>query len=273
MTSLERRSSTTIDYRSHGRLSEPGTYRSSLRSLPDGPRLLLPVIQGLLLHSDQLRLYGLSAEDFASISRETLPVEARLNEIFARNSAPLATARAPRERVLATCRDFALLLTACLRESGKPARVRCGFAVYFNPSRFEDHWVCEYWDEAGQGWLLADAQLDETHRRHLGLAFDPAQLPAGVFLTARQAWAAYRSGDVPGGRFGHGQAVGPHMLLVNLARDYLALQKQETSDWDNWRDSLPWSVDIEPAERERGDDLATAIADLERRPAEPYGIR
>jgi hypothetical protein len=34
------------------------------------------------------------------------------------------------------------------------------FGAYFNPPKFEDHWVCEYWDAERRGWALADAQLD-----------------------------------------------------------------------------------------------------------------
>ena len=268
MASPGRRSSITIDYRSHSSLSDPGKDSAALRALPDSPRQLLPVIQGLLLHSDQLRLYGLCGAAVPSISRETLPVEARLAAIFTGDPAPLVTARPPGERSLATCRDFALLLTACLREKGWAARVRCGFAAYFTPSRFEDHWVCQYWDEADGGWRLADAQLDQLHRRHLGIAFDPAELPHGAFLTGPQAWAAYRCGRIPGARFGHGQAVGPQMLLVNLVRDGLALLKQETSDWDSWRESLPWSADLEPGLQQSGDDVAAAIARLETRSRE-----
>jgi transglutaminase-like putative cysteine protease len=44
------------------------------------------------------------------------------------------------------CNSYALMLVSMLRANGVPARSRCGFGAYFNPPKFEDHWVCEYWN-------------------------------------------------------------------------------------------------------------------------------
>ena len=41
-----------------------------------------------------------------------------------------------------------------VRAQGTPARARCGFGAYFGKGRFEDHWVCEYWDAAEERWRL-----------------------------------------------------------------------------------------------------------------------
>jgi hypothetical protein len=40
---------------------------------------------------------------------------------------------------------------------GHPARIRCGFAGYFEARRWIDHWVVEYWD--GDRWQLTDPQI------------------------------------------------------------------------------------------------------------------
>ncbi len=251
-------------YRRHGATSDPGDQAGALSALPDELPALLEVLQGLLLHVDELRLYGLSPCQVADLSRETLPVAERLRRILASDKTPLTMPRSPAERQPATCRDFALLLTACLREKDWVARVRCGFAGYFAPGVYEDHWVSEYWDETEGRWRLADAQLDAEHRAHFGIDFEPGQLPDSAFLNAGQAWQAWRQGREEAACFRHGAAVGAPMLLTNLARDRLALAKQETSPWDGWRAALPWEAGLDAALLAEGDALADAIDRIDR---------
>ena len=57
------------------------------------------------------------------------------------------------------------------------ARPRCGFGAYFMPSHYEDHWVCEYWNENEQRWVLVDAQMDELQTNVLELRFHPLDVP------------------------------------------------------------------------------------------------
>ncbi|MDA1073029.1 MAG: hypothetical protein O2825_16770, partial [Proteobacteria bacterium] len=155
------------------------------------------------------------------------------------------------------CRDFALMLTAMLRHKGVPARVRCGFAGYFGDG-WEDHWVCEC--RAGDRWALADPQLDGAHRRHLAVAFDPADMPRDRFLCAWEAWHAIRQQGAAAEGFGHGDATGLWFVAVNLARDLHALAKRETSAWDGWRDAAAQDRVLDAA----GLRTAQAMADLAR---------
>ena len=74
------------------------------------------------------------------------PIAERLARIVELDDQPLHIARKPEGRALQRCNSFALMLVTMLRAKGVPARSRCGFAVYFNPPNFEDHWVCEYWN-------------------------------------------------------------------------------------------------------------------------------
>ncbi|MGI9464074.1 MAG: transglutaminase domain-containing protein [Aestuariivirgaceae bacterium] len=246
---------------SHGPWTSPGGFKEPIAVLPGDVPALAAVVGGLLIHTDYLALYDVQPTDFTSQSRETLMVAQRLQQILEANDAPLNVARAPADRALATCRDYALMLCALLREKSIPARVRCGFARYLTAGQYADHWVCEYWDDGA--WHFADAQLDGEQRAHLALRFDTADLPPGAFLTAQQAWTEYRSGMAEGGRFGHGDAVGPWFLLVNLARDLLALGGQEVSAWDDWRSALPWGDKLDADNLARCDELAEAIAAVE----------
>lgn len=215
---------------------DPGRHAAALEVLPQDPAVLLEVVQGLLLH-DHFGglLYGPPPPGFAAASRVTLPVAARLDAVLAAEPKPLSETRAPFARQVGTCRDFALLLAAFLRAQGRPARVRCGFANYFEAGRWEDHWVCEY--RNGESWIFADAQLDAAHRDHLGIAFDPAALPAGRFRPAQEIWRACKAGEIDPATCGHGEeAAGAWFLQVNLQRDCLALEDCLVSQWDAWRE-------------------------------------
>ena len=252
---------TALDfYRRHGALSDPGRHADALRSLDGRPETLAAIVQGLLIHGDWLELYGLSDADFPSASRMTLPVAQRLDAILDINASLLSTQRPPAQRSVGTCRDDALMLCALLRACSVPARVRCGFASYFKPGHYEDHWVCEYWIAGRKRWALADAQLDAPHRRLLGIRFDTNDMPAGAFVNASQAWLLFESGVVAGEKFGHGNATGAWFLRVNLERDLRALQKQETSSWDSWRDARPGQRVLDDAGTARCRAIATVIA-------------
>jgi hypothetical protein len=117
-----------------------------------------------------------------------------------------------------------------------PARSRCGFAAYFNPPNFEDHWVCEYWDAQDRRWRLADPQIDDVWRRRLGIHFDTLDLPRTQFLTASDAWRRCRSGQADEQQFGISFAGlrGLWFLAGSLVRDMAALNKMEMAPWDVW---------------------------------------
>lgn len=221
-------------YRTHGALSEPGRFKPAFAALPSDLSALCRFIQGIVLHADWAASYGV---DDTALSRDTLPVERRMALVEATGTDGLPPAR----RTAGTCRDFALMLSSLLREQDVLARVRCGFATYFSANPFEDHWVCEYWRDREQRWALADAQLDQLMRERLRIPFDATDLPEGTYLNAGEAWTAWRDGKANADAFGHGTANGAWFMRVNLMRDLLALNKQETSEWDAWRTLSPES--------------------------------
>ncbi|MEX2200897.1 MAG: transglutaminase domain-containing protein [Dongiaceae bacterium] len=251
-------------YRRHGSLTDPGAHAARIAALPDDVPTLVDIVRGLLIHGDWFGLYGLTEADFPGTTRDTRPIAARLDAVLALDAAPFGQSRPPRRRSVATCRDYALMLTAFLRAKGIPARVRCGFAAYFENGRLEDHWICEYWRADEARWAMADAQLDAEHRARLSIGFDTADLPAGSFLTAAAAWRQYRQGKIAAENFGHGTAAGAWFLHVNLARDLLALHKQETSLWDRWREAPTEHHTLDADALHQGDALAIQIAASEQ---------
>ena len=225
-------------YAVHGEFTEVNEHRTLFGTLPMDVAGLCRTIQGLLIHDYfGLHLYGDSPPSFHLASRETVPVCRRISDILAGHGEPNLDARLPFARTVGTCRDFSLMLCAMLRQHAIPARVRCGFARYFDPPSYEDHWICEYWKAGDQRWAMADAQLDDPHRAHLSIEFDTTDLPADQFVPSWRAWRRCRADSDHAALFGHGDHSGEWFVRVNLARDWLSLCKREVSAWDTWRDA------------------------------------
>jgi hypothetical protein len=179
----------------------------------------------------------------------------------------LAIPRSPENRVIACCREFATLFCAILRSKGIPSRSRCGFATYFNPEYYEDHWICEYW--GGTHWIRVDPQIDPIQQSILQdffiksanddtkeriILFNPLQLTERDFLVAGEAWLECRKNGNNPEKFGIGcdpkkfgleTLHGLWFIRGNLLRDFAALNKIETVpylirigsglSWEPWR--------------------------------------
>ena len=254
-------------YARHDPLTDPGGLAALFDPLPSDPAALRAIASGLIVHVAWASRYGIPPDTL--VPRETQAVAERLRLIQSVAAGPLAEARPAARRSFGTCRDYALMLCSMLRHRAIPARVRCGFATYFEAAvPYEDHWICEYWSTAAQRWLRADAQLDALHRRHLGIGFDSANLPDGTFLSANEAWREVRRGAIAAEAFGHGaEGSGLWFLCVNVHRDLLALAHQQTSAWDSWRCATEASKTLDAAALAAVDDLAQA-ADTAARDAD-----
>jgi hypothetical protein len=153
------------------------------------------------------------------------------------------------------------MLCSFLRSKGIPSRVRCGFAAYFsNP--WEDHWVCEYWDEQAQRWRLSDPQIDGLLKERCQIEFDPTDVPREAFVTAGQAWLDCRSARTDPEQFGQGKITGRWFIKVNVLRDHYVLNARENSAWDGWR-AAPL------AKRVIGEHEVALLDDLAAHPEQP----
>ena len=153
-------------YASHSPMSEPAGASALIDPLPNDVAALARVIQGLGIYDVVSReFYGFEppADRLAEIHLR--PIAARLARIMELDVRPLSIARDPDRRALQRCNAFALMLVTMLRAKGVSARSRCGFAAYFNPPNFEDHWLCEYRDAQERRWRLADPQIDDVLAR------------------------------------------------------------------------------------------------------------
>jgi len=236
-------------FRAHGDLTNPKAHGEILADHPAAVSAIVETIQGLLIHDAFGKtLYEDPPKTIAFASRETLPVADRLSQILVRESDPPLAPLPPSERLVGTCRDFALMLCALLRQTGTAARVRCGFANYLGSDLYQDHWLTEYWSGEEERWVKVDAQLDAAHREHLKIDFDPLDVPEFRFIVGHRAWELIRTDAMEADWFGHGEHRGLWFVRVNTARDLMALCKHEKSPWDDWRAMS----DAERAVDERG---------------------
>lgn len=249
---------TTVEalYARQDALTDPGPLRVLYDDLPAEPAALRTLVSSLIAHVSWAVQYGIPPD--TPMPRDTQAVADRLHAIQSAFAGSLCAPRPADKRTFGTCRDYALLLCSMLRQRAIPARVRCGFANYFRPGPYEDHWICEYWLANEARWARADAQLDALHCEQLTIAFDCADMPAEAFLTAGEAWRRVRDGVAPD-NFGHDAARGLWFLRVNLHRDALATINRQISVWDSWRSATAQSKQLGEAELHACDVLAGAL--------------
>lgn len=222
-------------YAGHSRFSTPGHYGEALDAMPSNPEDIARVVPGLVLYEHVAEpFYGCPIPDERRAESHIRPVEAILGAILALDGRPLDELRPPEARLVGICRHYALLAVSLLRQHGVPARVRSGFARYFDPTSYEDHWVCEYWKASESRWALLDAQLDEVFQQRLGIDFDVLDVPREQFLTAGKAWRRCRAGELDPQTFGIGfvKLHGLWFIATSLVRDVAALNKVEVLPWD-----------------------------------------
>lgn len=223
----------TSFYKGASEFTDLGIHGSVLHNLPDDIGGLCEFVQNLLIHAYWLEKYDCQIDDSAKYAE----MQARYTkEIFdialSKSQGPLSETREPQDRVVSICRDFSLILCSILRAKGIPARTRCGFATYLTPDHFEDHWICEYWNEDESRWVMVDAQLDEVHLKVLNVDFDPLDVPSSRFLYAGEAWKLCRSGKASPEKFGILNLTGFPFIKGNLIRDLFSLNKVELLGWD-----------------------------------------
>ena len=240
---------------------DPGELADTYRDLPDSISGMRDVVSGLIVHVALAEQYGIPSD--VPLIRQTQPVGDRLQSIQAAFPGSLTAPRPPLRRTFGTCRDYALMLCSMLRDRSIPARVRCGFASYFGPNAYQDHWICEYWRPAETRWVQVDAQLDQLQIDDLRIGFDCADLPHGAFVTAAQAWRLARNNAIAANAFGHSGAAGLWFLRVNVHRDILSLTNRQMSAWDSWRDATDDSKILDASALAELDRLADAVVALE----------
>ncbi|HEY9075984.1 MAG TPA: transglutaminase-like domain-containing protein [Anaerolineaceae bacterium] len=221
-------------YAAPGPMTDLGQYADLFITLPEDIQALAETIRGFVVHIFWAERMGLQLDETRQAEVSLRPVREKLHRLIELHDAPLDQPRPLEQRLVCNCRDFSVLFTAILRARGLPARARCGFATYFTPGKFEDHWVVEYWKAAENRWVQIDTQLDTLQRQVLKIDFDPVDMPQNKFILAGDAWQMARSGQADPDKFGIFEWHGLDFIRGNLLRDLLSLNKVEVLPWDFW---------------------------------------
>ncbi|MGH9228947.1 MAG: hypothetical protein ACRD07_09525 [Acidimicrobiales bacterium] len=117
------------------------------------------------------------------------------------------------------------------------ARSRVGFAGYFVEGWHHDHVVVDAWLDGR--WRRFDSEIDGP-RAGLSTPMDIAPEPPGGpgFVTAAQAWAAYRRGDIDPDSYGVDPDMpllrGPRFLFDEVIYEVAHRFGDEMLLWDAW---------------------------------------
>jgi Transglutaminase-like superfamily len=219
-------------YRRHSRITDPGANQHLLAGIAPDAAAMAKDIGGVMVHRDETWRFGFTLPEQRREEANTRYVETILSYLGTLDE------RRPEDRFAGTCRDFAVLLCAMLRETGVPARARAGFAGYFTATNgfFDDHWVVEAWDDV-RGWYLIDAQVASVPKGTYGEAdIDPLDVPRDAFVVGGQAWQECRSGKRDLDRIGTSAAglTGLWEVQGNVVRDLASLNHVEALPWDHW---------------------------------------
>lgn len=207
-------------------------WQEPLAGMPSAPGLVGRVVQGLVIHDAWAHAYQVTVSRERWADGQIRSAARMLRRILQLDGRPLTQPRPPAARFVGNCRHFCTLTVALLRYQGVPSRARCGFASYFEPGKWHDHWAVEY--RCGGRWVTMDPQLDDLQRKSTGLAEDPMALSAAAFLPAGVAWRRCRHGQADPEAFQARDAKGREPVTSNLGRDFAALNKVEMLPWDCW---------------------------------------
>jgi len=217
-----------------GKMTHPGPYAYLYADLPSDVPSLVRVVQGSMVHVFWGERYGLNLSEERKAEVQLRSMERRLGRTLELDRAPLASPRKMEQKIVGNCRDFSLTLASMLQSKGIPARPRCGFGAYFMPNHYEDHWVCECWNDAEQRWVLVDAQLDELQQDVLKTSFNTLDVTRDQFIVGGAAWKICRNGQADPAQFGIFDMHGIDFVKGDFVRDVAALNKVELLPWDCW---------------------------------------
>ena len=240
----------------YSKMTHPGPYAHLYSDLPSDIPSLVHVVQGLIVHVFWAERYGLHLSEERQADVQLRNMERRLARTLELDPSPLTAPRLNEQKIVGNCRDFSVTLASMLQSKGTPARPRCGFGAYFLPNHYEDHWVCEYWNETEQRWVLVDAQLDDLQRNVLETSFNTLDVPRDQFIVGGAAWKMCRGGTADPDQFGIFDMHGMDFVKGDFVRDVAALNKVELLPWDCWGMIFIDSASLPPADLAMLDRLA-----------------
>jgi hypothetical protein len=233
----------------------------ALEGLPDTPAELMKIARWSVVSDLMLtQLHGLAVPEGRD-DPQIRPASAMVERILELDPAPLAHHRPVDRRFLGNCRHFATLSCALIRHKGIPARVRAGFAGYFEPNTWADHWIIEYWGTSEDRWIRVDPQYPDTFFAAMRAGATSESVAQSMYWSGGEAWGRCRRGDLDpdrcnmgGDNWGIGEVRGS--VLYDLA----ALNQDEMLPWDVWAHMhAAYNSETDAAYDELLDEVSAAI--------------
>ena len=189
-------------YLEFGTYTYPGLYLDKLKNdLPKNIKEIGLFVRKSLIHRTTLEAGNTGSNSdlkygdmtkvpwFRQPEDDVLPTAtAMLSELYRRDSNGFSLTKKEEDKLILTCRYVSILIASILKSKGIAARVRAGFAGYFEGiPRTYDHWINQYWDESQQRWVTIDVD-GSLH----DLDFDPYDIPHDKFDWAAESWLKVR---------------------------------------------------------------------------------
>jgi Transglutaminase-like superfamily len=237
-------------YATSGPMTDLSSHGTLVAGLPADPLRLSEIVRGLLVHNSVVALRGMKLPPERLGDMKRTGAVSVIDGILDLDPSALDAKRPIERRMVGFCYHFALLHCALLRSKHIPSRTRCGFAGYFRPGRWIDHWVVEYWD--GECWRLHDTQLGRDG------------LSGADFQDGFVAWDRCRSAVVDPLHYGNEVFWGWDELRGSLINDLGALNKIEVGGW-KWCDLIA----VDPIDQPHADvdtrleEFTTLVADAD----------
>lgn len=236
-------------YSEQGLISSPGSYKHLLDNLSTEIPGLCEIIHKFMLIDLLATMQIISIPQKHINDSNIRGIESKLKEIIDRDNSSLLNLRSNEKFLLGNCRDLSLMMCSILRNNNIPARLRSGFATFFDPFQKKnfDHWVCEYWDKSKNSWIMVDPWMSQVHFRKkslpielfkglIELDYNPYDVSNEYFITGAEAWINCRENGHDPNNYGtyEEELKGTWFVRDNMIRDLLCLNKLEPLPWDCW---------------------------------------
>lgn len=163
------------------------------------------------------------------------PASAMVERVHELDPAPLIEERQTAKRFVGNCRHYATLTCALLRYTGMPSRVRAGFAGYFEPDTWVDHWIIEYWRPAEERWVRVDPQYGDEFFQAYDANATSESVTQRKYLSGGETWLKCRRGELDPNRCKMGGVNwGIGEVRGSVLYDFAALNQDEMLPWDVW---------------------------------------
>ncbi len=215
-------------YASPGPMTDlTGSPPQAFEGLPDDPNDIMRAVRGCVVAELPM--------PEGRNDNQIRPAVAMVDRILEIDPSPLVERRDPDKRFIGNCRHFATLTCALLRHKGVPTRVRAGFAGYFVPDTWLDHWIIEYWRSAEDRWVRVDPQYGDKWFQARDPSATSESIAQRFYLSGGETWQKCRKGELDPNRCNMGGANwGIGEVRGSVMYDFAALNQDEMLPWDVW---------------------------------------